>query len=508
MLPCLASIQQVYVMNRLGRVCFAAVLLVGVLCVSDVAEAKPVKSTVVCIDSVSQVVRVTRSGCVLGREVKQVWPAGVGVPRLCVSKISRDVSMASLSGCAAGSKVLRASSGNRVMLCVDGKSGVLRWPVTGVCNAKNEALWVRIVTKTTVPVIVPVSGTPIAVPVVSLANTTIDSGTWPMAVMVTANVVGTVYFVEGDFVVNTVADITSAPSHRWAQGTIIAANTPTSIAIDVDMLANGYYRVYVASSQGVLSAPAPNKLTISITRQSGAPAEVSTCSVKNASSVSDSSTDFVMTIDTSLTSDDTVSLPLSGVYDVSVNWGDGSRERFVSGDNNEPCHSYSSEGTYTIRISGSLEHFGIDIDDEGPWRGVDIVNTVSNFGSLGIESFSGMFFGAGNLTQVPTVLPVTVTNLSAMFEGASLFDQAIGGWDVGNVTDMSGMFRGASVFNQAIGDWNVGNVTNMSNMFANASAFDQDLSSWEVDQVTAYGSVFANSPMEVQDDHWPDFPMG
>jgi surface protein len=259
------------------------------------------------------------------------------------------------------------------------------------------------------------------------------------------------------------------------------------------MLANGYYRVYVASSQGVLSAPAPNKLRISITRESGAPAEVSTCSVKNASSVSDSSTDFVMTIDTSLTSDDTVSLPLSGVYDVSVNWGDGSRERFVSGDNNEPCHSYSSEGTYTIRISGSLEHFGIDIDNQGPWRGVDIVNTVSNFGSLGIESFSGLFYGAENLAQVPTVLPVTVTNLSHMFYGAYVFDQDIGGWNVGNVTNMSGMFASASVFDQAIGGWDVGNVTDMSGMFYGASVFNHDIGGWDVGNVTNMSNMFAGA---------------
>ncbi len=453
--------------------------------------------------------------------------------------------------------------------------------MTGVCNAKNEALWVRLLTKTSVPVIVPVSGTPVVVPVVSLADTRIDSGTWPMAVVVTANVVGTVYFVEGDSVVKTVADITSAPSDRWAQGTIIAANTPTSITIDVDVLANGYYRVYVASSQGVLSAPAANKLTISITRESDLPVVVPPCAVKNASSVSDSSTDFVMTLDTSLTSDDTVSLPLNGVYDVSVNWGDGSRERFVSGDNNEPCHSYSSVGTYTIRISGSLKHFGVDIDNENPWQGVDIVTTVSNFGSLGIESFSGLFYGAGNLTQVPTVLPVTVTNLSAMFAGAAAFNQNIGdwnvgnvtnmsimfsfatsfnqslnGWDVGNVTDMMYMFGDALVFNGDVSDWNVSNVTNMrgmfyltmfnrdisewnvsnvtdmldmfyksafngdvsewdvsnvtnmSGMFSNASAFDQNLSSWVVNQVTAYDSVFVNSPMEVRDDHWPNFPIG
>ena len=86
----------------------------------------------------------------------------------------------------------------------------------------------------------------------------------------TANVAGTVYFAEGDFVVKTVADITSAPSYRWAEGTVTTANTPTSIAINIDALSNGYYRVYVANSQGVLSAPATNIVTISITRASTA----------------------------------------------------------------------------------------------------------------------------------------------------------------------------------------------------------------------------------------------
>ena len=104
------------------------------------------------------------------------------------------------------------------------------------------------------------------VPPVSLSDTTIQGNTWPKAVIVTANVAGTVYFAEGDFVVKTVSDITSAPSHRWAEGTVTSANTPTSIPIDVDALTNGYYRVFVANSQGVLSAPATNIVTISITR--------------------------------------------------------------------------------------------------------------------------------------------------------------------------------------------------------------------------------------------------
>jgi hypothetical protein len=85
--------------------------------------------------------------------------------------------------------------------------------------------------------------------------------------VVTANVAGTVYFIEGASPVSTVSDITSARNYRWTSG-VVTANTPTSIALDVDVLTNGYYRVFVANSQGVLSAPAVNKVTISISRAS------------------------------------------------------------------------------------------------------------------------------------------------------------------------------------------------------------------------------------------------
>jgi hypothetical protein len=85
--------------------------------------------------------------------------------------------------------------------------------------------------------------------------------------VVTSNVTGTVYFIEGASPVSTVSDITSARYYRWTSG-VITANTPTSIALDVDVLTNGYYRVFVANSQGVLSAPAFNKVTISISRAS------------------------------------------------------------------------------------------------------------------------------------------------------------------------------------------------------------------------------------------------
>jgi hypothetical protein len=49
---------------------------------------------------------------------------------------------------------------------------------------------------------------------------------------------------------------------------ITQTSTPTVVSVDVEALTNGYYRVYVANMDGLLSAPAINKVTISITRAS------------------------------------------------------------------------------------------------------------------------------------------------------------------------------------------------------------------------------------------------
>jgi hypothetical protein len=141
--------------------------------------------------------------------------------------------------------------------CVRTVSGSLVWRLNRSISPTS------VVTSTTSS-----SSTTVAmVPSVSLAATFIDSGKFPKAAVVTTNVAGTVYFIEGASLVNTVSDITSARYYRWTSGAV-AANTPTSIALDVNVLTNGYYRVFVANSQGVLSAPAFNKVTISISRVS------------------------------------------------------------------------------------------------------------------------------------------------------------------------------------------------------------------------------------------------
>ena len=270
------------VMNRWSRVVVAAVLAAGVMLpgvgTSAVVEARQVPSSIqVCLDSSSGVVSrvVLRSVCIGGI---QNWSASNPAPLLCwdassLSRLSRSrlVSAAPIAGCVAP---LRPIPVGRVsLLCADRVSGVLRWPVTGTCRFGNQNTWVRsasalIAVPPTAPITMPSTPkTAVLVPSVSLAATLIDGGTFPKAAVVTANVAGTVYFIEGASPVNTVSDITSARFDRWTSG-VVAANTPTSIALDVNVLTNGYYRVFVANSQGVLSAPANNIVTISISRAS------------------------------------------------------------------------------------------------------------------------------------------------------------------------------------------------------------------------------------------------
>jgi len=264
-------------MNRLSRAGIAVALSASMLWSGGVAEAgRLAVDESVCVNASSGVVSLVTYNTRFCS--KQNWSDSKPAPPLCWldsstvrQDLRRSISIAPASGCILPFRSVPA--GEVLLLCADGLSGLLRWPVTGACFSYNWKTWVRSASApnpasppTDFTTTSTTSTTAVVVPSVSLSTTWIQSITFPKAVTVTANVAGTIYFAEGAFVVKTVSDITSAPSYRWAKGTVASANTPTSIAIDVDALTNGYYRVYVANSQGVLSAPATNIVTISVPR--------------------------------------------------------------------------------------------------------------------------------------------------------------------------------------------------------------------------------------------------
>lgn len=185
-----------------------------------------------------------------------------------------------------------------------------------------------------------------------------------------------------------------------------------------------------------------------------------------------------------------IALPLNGTVNVSVNWGDGTTESFTTVGNK--THTYTSAGTKTVTITGTLTQFG----NSGYWSTyyydkINYLTKVKSWDGLGITSFSFAFFNASKLTEVPSTLPNTVTDLSTMFYQASSFNQPIGSWNTVNVTNMSGMFGGAYMFNQPIGTWNTINVTNMSGMFSGARSFNQSIGTWNTGNVTNMSGMFS-----------------
>jgi len=179
----------------------------------------------------------------------------------------------------------------------------------------------------------------------------------------------------------------------------------------------------------------------------------------------------------------TITLPLNGTVNVTVDWGDGSSETVTNAGNLE--HTYSSEGKYRVSIAGTLTKFGqyysMDLQDN--------LDSVSSWGDLGITSFEGAFIETTNLSSLPTDIPPTVTNTNKMFYGSS-FNGDISNWDVSNVINMNQMFAYSS-FNGNISNWNVSNVTEMVRMFDRAQ-FNNDLSGWNVSNVTTMSSMFSN----------------
>ena len=112
----------------------------------------------------------------------------------------------------------------------------------------------------------------------------------------------------------------------------------------------------------------------------------------------------------------------------------------------------------------------------------DVSNVTDMSQMFGVATPFNQPIGSWNVSKV--------TNMSYMFDRAISFNQPIGSWNVSNVTNMSYMFTGAIAFNQPIGSWNMINVTDMSNMFRVANAFNQPIGSWDVSKVTNMSYMF------------------
>ncbi|MDD2550764.1 MAG: hypothetical protein PHD00_11785 [Bacteroidales bacterium] len=133
------------------------------------------------------------------------------------------------------------------------------------------------------------------------------------------------------------------------------------------------------------------------------------------------SAQMVLQFDTNLSDGTTVTLPLYGPVNVTVDWGDGSSNTYTTAGNKN--HTYATEGVYTVEISGSLTQFGNGFTAT---PNIDKLVGVTSFGDIGLTSLHGAFIDAINLIEVPTIFPATVNSTAAMFYGCENFNYDIG----------------------------------------------------------------------------------
>lgn len=159
-----------------------------------------------------------------------------------------------------------------------------------------------------------------------------------------------------------------------------------------------------------------------------------------------------------------------------------------------PAITSNTELTLRISSTSQLLRFSPS-NTTGTGADKDKMIDLMQWGDVAWSSMSTMFYGCSNLQISASDTPnfSNVTDLSYMFNGASVFNQDISSWNTSSVTNMSYMFYGATVFNQNIGGWNTSNVTNMSYLFFSASSFNQNISSWNTTSVSDMSRMFANA---------------
>ena len=209
---------------------------------------------------------------------------------------------------------------------------------------------------------------------------------------------------------------------------------------------------------------------------------------------------FVFDVDTTqagVSTSTQFKLPLSstGTTDAEVDWGDGSSDTLTSWNQAETTHTYSTSGTYTITITGTLE--GWSVSNAGDKLKIKEVKNWGNGNGLTLKNINGGYFmGASNMTCIANDAPtISSSNFQQAFRNASSIVSGVKNWDVSGVTNFIFCFYQASNFNEDLSNWDVSNVTNFKYCFERCFDLDQSFASWDMSNATDVGRMFKSTTM-------------
>ena len=214
----------------------------------------------------------------------------------------------------------------------------------------------------------------------------------------------------------------------------------------------------------------------------------------------------VKTDNTGTSNNDQFTLPLVSTFNIltaSVDWGDGNTNLISSSAQANKTHTYSSAGTYTVKMTqttGTVGIKGFKFNNGGDK--LKILN-VENWGNINFDQ-PNVFSGCANLTCTAPDFPFAIGDVSStlFLSCTALTSMDVTRWDVSNMTNIGLLFNGCtnlSDFDPS--GWDVGNVTNTNALFKNCEKMDFSLADWNLSSMeqTADGgkglkNLFADQP--------------
>jgi predicted secreted protein len=184
------------------------------------------------------------------------------------------------------------------------------------------------------------------------------------------------------------------------------------------------------------------------------------CSMASSGPVTWTTEAFLMTVLTT-TATETFTIPCQnvGVFDATVEWGDGSRSVITAFNDADLAHVYATAGSYKIKITpnpgGAFPN--IYFNNAGDRLKV---TSVDNLGVMGWLTLSGAFFGLANMTSFVAGNTNTslVTNMNSTFlDCTGLLLASVVGVDTSSVTTMFKAFSGSTALTDIVGvdDFNI-----------------------------------------------------
>ena len=178
---------------------------------------------------------------------------------------------------------------------------------------------------------------------------------------------------------------------------------------------------------------------------------------------------------TTTTSPQDFTLQLDSPSSLVINWGDGNIETYATAG--LKTHTYATAGTYVMTVlRGTCTRMAFGDTSCTPTLLTAILTPIS--ASLGLTNALKMFKGSTGLGNTGwcagffDAASANVTNMTAMFDGCTAFNQPVSGWNTAKVTGMNSAFYGCTAFNQDISSFIVTALTAASNMLI-GSGFTQ-----------------------------------